>query len=163
MNRMRNDDRASVIGLPLDLMVIAVVIAVSVPSVWYLSGMYARSQVRNDLENDLEHIDDLMEDMSDGDPGEQRKVTIDINDNPLTSVGYIEAGGMSISDMMTVKYSIDGGRERRFVFDEGGLTNHTECRDMIFSLPSDGDTFIIKNSGERIQGKPIFEVRFSED
>ena len=163
MNRMRKDEKGSVIGLPLDLMVIAVVMAVAVPSIWFLSGMYARSQMKNDLEDDLEHIDRLMDDMSDGEAGEQRKVTITLSDNPMTSVEYIEAGGLAISDMMTLRYSIEGGRERTYVFDEGALTNHTRCRSRIFSLPSDGETFIIKNTGEKILGKPVFEVRFIED
>ncbi len=163
MNRMRNDENASVIGLPLDLLVIAMVMVVAVPSVWFLSDMYVRSQVENDLKNELEQIDGLMGDMADGGIGEQRKVTITLGDHLFRGVEYIEAGGIRISDMMAVKYSIDGGRERRYVFDEGALTNHTGSRSRIFSLPSDGETFMIRNTGEKIMGKPIFEVRFVED
>lgn len=164
MKRIKTDRRASIIGLPIDLMVISIVIAVAVPSIWSLSGMYAGSQMDNELESEFEQIDYMMNDMSDGRMGEQREISIDVSDNIFKGVRYIRGGGETFSDMTTLRYQIEGHRAKTYILKEGVLINHTGSSttktERSFSLPSDGDTFGLKYTGKTMEGKPVFEVKF---
>lgn len=132
MRDLPSNDRAELQGLPLSLMITALVMALVIPSVWMYSDMYIEKQVENDLLNEMKKIDNAVDVVSSG--GEETRMVLELNfdSHPFARIEYIK---LKNSYSNSLFYKIGGEPENYYSFGNVHLMNSTE-QDLDLQLPT---------------------------
>ncbi len=161
MRRLFKDDKAAVEGLPLELLVICVVIAITVPAIWGFAGMYVREQTENDLRGELEHLRKTIEEVASSEIGNIRIIEMDLSGHPMARIDYVQIGG-PMSDSLYVRYSI-GGREGSVFHLQGYHVSNISDGDPEMMDISGKRNLMIRRSGKMFMGVEIIEVGLLEE
>lgn len=143
MRDLPSDDRAELQGLPLSLMITALVMAMVIPSVWMYSDMYIEKQVENDLLNEMKRIDNAVETVSSG--GGETRLVLELNfhSHPFARIEYIKLKNRYSNSLF---YRIEGEPENHYSFGNVHLMNSTEGDDDLL-LPTGECKIVIFRGG----------------
>lgn len=162
MNRSRDlksDDRGDMLGLPLELLIIVVVMALSIPMIYGFADHYVENQVDTSTRMELRYLIEEAEVVFERGLENQRIVTLSIEDHFFAEIQFIEIGGRGLRDMSTIRYGIE---ERRNTIDLDGmlLANVTDSRpDKIRFRSGDASLFLRRAT---VDGLDIVEIGWTE-
>lgn len=158
MRRLNDDSRGDIPGLPLEMMILAVVMVITIPTIWSFAGFYAREQTESNIIGQLEYIVSTARNIGDEEMGSTRIIDLDLSGHPLASVDYIAIGGDSVHELQNIRYSISGRDESDFWL--GELFLGTFENDEPFELKiSEGKTSLsVSRTGRIYNGKEIIEI-----
>ncbi|MCE5296723.1 MAG: hypothetical protein LLG16_06430 [Euryarchaeota archaeon] len=103
-------DRSALEGMPLKLVIISMLIALTVPTVYGALGNFEEVTVTNSLKNEVEELASIVQDLIMMGPGNQRTVTVSVPSDG----SFLTIGGASRSDMMSIGYGTKGGEVVRY-------------------------------------------------
>ncbi|MEF8873652.1 MAG: hypothetical protein V5A88_03150 [Candidatus Thermoplasmatota archaeon] len=128
LKRGLNSDSRALEGLPLQLLIIMVVLAIGIPAV-YTSVMYYDTQnMIQKVENQVEYIEEKAKMMRAYGPGNSDVITVDLEPGMFRDVQYLELGNRTFTNL--IQWKIEGG--------------HT-------GLHTVGDISLISRSGEAMR------------
>ncbi len=161
MPRILKEDKDAIEGLPLELLVICVVIAITIPTVWGFAGMYIRQQTENDLMVELEHLKKTVEEVGSSEEGNMRIIEMDLSGHPLARIDYVEIGG-EIPGTEYVRYRIRGREESAYKLGGFNLANISGGEPVILDISGEENVFMVKRSGMIDGGVEIIEIGLIE-
>jgi hypothetical protein len=103
-------DRSALEGMPLKLVIISMMIALAVPSVYAALGNFQDVTETNTLKNKAEEIASIVQDLVMRGPGNQRTVTVSVPSDG----SFLTIGGTTRSEMMSIGYGVKGGEIIRY-------------------------------------------------
>ncbi len=104
MLKLQKDHRAEIIGLPLELIIIAVVVMISLPLIYSYFNIYVKKQVESDLNRELDDLIQTIRDVDNAEYGNRRSFSLDFEDHPFFRLSYIEFGGEEEHMRGTLRY-----------------------------------------------------------
>lgn len=122
LNEMKNriiyrDKKGEVLGLPLELLIILVVLALSLPLIYTYSNMYVTKQVETNVRNEVIRLKNEIEEVAKMSVGNQRVFSLKLEDHPLSKFKYLELGGSKSTHLKSIRYKIEGDSEKRVILD----------------------------------------------
>jgi hypothetical protein len=149
--RKRLWNRRALEGLPLKLVIISLIIAMSVPIVVSNWMNYDREQTVNLIVSELNHLETSIEQMwNDGlGRGNSRIIEITVRDGTFAKVEYVEIGGDDLGSLAakSIRWKLKGEDEQLFIVSKG-----------IPMTSEDGDSFPLKHG----LNKMYLEVKSSQ-
>ncbi len=155
MNELLDDQSGEIVGLPLELIVIAVIMIIVIPAVWVLNNSYMNLSEENAVENHLNEIKSKVEEVHRGDPGNIRVVSIDASSR-RANIEYMKIGG---EEAHQLRYKLHSGHLRFFDFGGIQVSNFSDGEPVVRELPIDGSPFILARIEEG-EYRGWIEVRF---
>nr|AGF92962.1 hypothetical protein FLSS-6_0017 [uncultured organism] len=152
------DERGAIPGLPLELIVIALVVILSVPMIWNFASIYSEDQLDRNVRQELEGLKETIAEVYEGGVNEKRVVSIEIGQNPFSRLEYIEIGGpLNNKESRSLRYRIDGNSERRLNLGEIQVANMSkdEGTDTLRLISNHNDIIVRKFVS---QGEEFIEV-----
>lgn len=98
---MLRHDRHALEGMPLKLVIVALMMAIAVPTLYDALGNYRVASSSMVLKGQVEKLQDAVQDLCRCGPGNQRTIKLTL---PADGSGYIIIGGSSMSESMSVAY-----------------------------------------------------------
>lgn len=162
MKRLRGDCKGDMLGLPWELLVICIVMAVSIPSIWIFADMYIEKQVEDELNSELKYLKETIIEIENMGEGNKRVIELDFKDNILARIDYVRVGGNKIPDAYNIRYMIDGDED---VIQLGNNPiSNTSGGDMrALYIPDDGATLRIKLSKFEFEGERMIDIGILEE
>lgn len=151
------DESGSLEGLPLELIIIILVMGISLPVMWNSAQYYSYQELENDMITEIEMFLEEIKEISNSEEGNIRTLDINIEDNLLSEIKYIEIGGKDIEDMKSIRYRIDENTGK-VSFNQYLISNFTDEIRSSLLIPHDGGKIFIKKSGVRLHDTNIIEV-----
>ncbi|MFW6176105.1 MAG: hypothetical protein ACOC40_00250 [Thermoplasmatota archaeon] len=151
------DDSGSLEGLPLELIIIILVMGISMPVIWNSAQYYSYQELENDMLTEIEILLEEIKEISNYEEGNIRTLDINIEDNLLSEIKYIETGGKDIEDMKSIRYRIDENTGK-VSFNQYLVSNFTDGIRCSLQFPQDGGKIFIKKSGVKLHDTNIIEV-----
>ncbi len=102
---MKEDERA-IEGLPLKLLIIAVVLAIALPMVYSSIRYYDTQRLKQDVESQAEFIGSKARQLRVHGEGNSEVINIDIRDGLFRSVEFLEIGNETFRDR--IRWSVEG-------------------------------------------------------
>lgn len=103
-------DNNALEGMPLKLVIIVMMLALTVPSVYASLGDFQEVTSTNSLKNEAEDLASKVHDLAVRGPGNQMTVTIDVPSDG----SFMTIGGTTRSEMMSIGYGVRGGEVVRY-------------------------------------------------
>ncbi|MFP4050450.1 MAG: hypothetical protein ACLFVB_01765 [Thermoplasmata archaeon] len=151
------DESGSLEGLPLELIIIILVMGISLPVMWNSAQYYSYQELENDMITEIEMFLEEIKEISNSEEGNIRTLDINIEDNLLSEIKYIEIGGKDIEDMKSIRYRIDENTGK-VSFNQYLISNFTDEIRSSLLIPHDGGEIFIKKSGVYLHDTNIIEV-----
>ncbi|GEM_PF-5506133 len=143
MRALHRDEKGDIPGLPLEIAVIALVMAVVIPTVWSISGHYREEQFEELLRDELSRFKRAAGEVHSSDPGNIRAVSIDLPREALSKIDYVRCGG----DMpQLIRYRFAGNNEMTFHLGGPVVSNLTADGYTSLDLPVDGSVMLLRRS-----------------
>ncbi len=139
MRALARDKKGDLPGLPLEMMVIAVVMVVVIPSVYSISNHYRDQRIEEMLQDELSKFKRAAEEVWRSEPGNVRRVELSISS--LSRVEYVRCGGRMPSE---IRYRLTGGKEGSLELDVNVMNNDGGASEI--ELPLDGTVITLKRS-----------------
>jgi hypothetical protein len=147
---MLRHDRHALEGMPLKLVIVALMMAISVPTLYDVLGNYRVTNSTAVLKGQVETVQDAVKELSRCGPGNQRTVQLTL---PVDGSGYIIIGGSSMSESMSVAYGSANKEPVRTYFTDPNVKFITPGEAGI--LLQGGDRVIVLRSVESTTGMTI--------
>jgi hypothetical protein len=100
---MLRHDRRAVEGIPLKLIIVAVILAITVPAAWYLFGIYDAAQTEERLKSELGRLEVSAKEVYAGVsgrfsggiwiPGSSMRTEVDFRGGVFATIEYVKIGG----------------------------------------------------------------------
>ncbi|MFA5312341.1 MAG: hypothetical protein WC375_03350 [Methanomassiliicoccales archaeon] len=103
-------DRSALEGMPLKLVIISMMIALTVPTVYGALGNFEEVTVTNSLKNEVEELASMLQDLIMMGPGNQRTVKVSVPSDG----SFLMIGGTTRSEMLSIGYGVKGGEIVRY-------------------------------------------------
>ncbi len=94
-------------GLPLQLLIIMVVLAIGLPVVYTSLTYYDTQNVIQRVENQVEYIEEKAKMMRAYGPGNSDVITVDLEPGIFSGVRYLELGNRTFVNL--IRWEVDGG------------------------------------------------------
>ncbi len=144
-------------GIPLKLIIMVVILAITIPVIWKGLESYDRSQTENNLKNEIEFLASHIKQIYLSGTGNARDVKVDFKDGMMSKIEWIKLGDSVDGIWSALKYKLDYQDTRTIVIsnpnipignisdgDIGSLTLgpgkqtiHLECKEG-FDFDNDG-------------------------
>lgn len=114
MRRSILHDGRALEGLPLKLVIVAVILGISVPLVWSYLSVLDRQQTENGLRSQLDFFVTRVKQVYGGGPGNSANLELDLSDGPFTDVHGVYIGGnctLRLLDCTRIRYTVGDGPE----------------------------------------------------
>ena len=122
------DKRGEVLGLPLELLIILVVLALSLPLIYTYGNMYVTNQVEKNVRNEVIRLKNEIEEIATMSIGNRRIFSFKLDNHPFSKFKYIELGGSKITYLKSIRYKIEGGSEKKVILDGCTASNQIDGR-----------------------------------
>lgn len=125
-------DKRGVEGMPLKLVIVAILIALTAPSIYGSLGNFQKATSTNILRNQAEEVALIAQELVKSGVGNQRSVKISIP----TDGSYLMFGGTTRSEMMSIGFGdIDGNIVRIYLTDPNVLFITQETSGLVVEGP----------------------------
>ncbi len=153
MRYLRRDKRGEIIGLPLELIAVALVMAMVIPSVYLMSVRYKGQSMEDILLDELGKFKRAAHEVNRLEEGNIRAVKLSIS--ALSEVEYVRCGG---ENPWHIRYKMRGSHENYYPL---GLkvSNVTGGGFFEIDLPMDGTVILLSRSDTM---KDLIEVRIGD-
>ena len=112
MMRILRNNHGSVEGLPLQLIIVAVVLAITVPLMFGALRTYDKSKVENELHSEINEFISAAQLVFVSGPGNRMMVKFHAADGAFTSLDYVKFGdGPGSNYSSVIRYKIGGMQE----------------------------------------------------
>jgi hypothetical protein len=105
-------DEAGVEGIPLKLIIVLVIVAITVPFAWKGLESYDRSQTETNLVMEIDFLAANIKQVYLNGMGNARDVDVDFSSGFVTSVERIEIGDSEDGVWSSIRYKLGGGNSR---------------------------------------------------
>lgn len=146
MLKLQKDDRADILGLPLELFIILVVVMISLPVIYSYFSMYAQRQTESDLNRELDDLIKTIREVDKAEHGNRRSFSLKFEGHPLARLSYIELGGKDEHLRSTLRYRFSGREEVQKSLGGIEVSYHDGEGFLSFEIPLDGESIIIERS-----------------
>lgn len=99
-------DREGVEGIPLKLIIVVVIMAITIPATWKGLEMYDRSQTENNLRTEIEFLTTHIKQVYLNGIGNAQDVDVDFRDGMMTSIDWIKIGDSVEGVWSSIKYKL---------------------------------------------------------
>ena len=150
-------DQRGVEGIPLKLIIVMVILAITIPAAWKGLESYDRSQTENNLRTEIEFLSTYIKQVYLNGIGNAQDVEVDFKDGMMTKIDWIKIGdavegiwssigyklGHKSADFVLIKNpnipigNVSGGEIGPLTLGAGIHTIHLECREG-FDFDDDG-------------------------
>jgi len=151
-NRGLGRTRRALEGMPLKLMIMALVISLAAPAVWGALSSFQDNVVESSLRTEAERLAAAMTDTLLAGEGNVRTIQVSLPGSAARGDGHISLGGESATDQMSVRCWLDGRRTftawatdppARAIAQGGELTiGPGETTVVLSCVREDGSTFL---------------------
>jgi uncharacterized protein (UPF0333 family) len=127
INRPRSKyTKGQVEALPFKLIIIAVVMAVAIPLIYFGLQNYMRTQVENDISRELNNMISTIKQVYSGGNGSTSPVKVSFQNAILVKIEYIKIGdALGYPNQYRIRYKLAGEAEKsRSIFPNIAVTNH---------------------------------------
>ncbi|MFO8109609.1 MAG: hypothetical protein R6U17_03670 [Thermoplasmata archaeon] len=153
MRRLIRDNEGDIPGLPLELMIIALVMLMVIPTVWSISNYYRSQNMEDVLLDELSKFKRTAQEVERMEPGNVR--TVQLSMTSISRIDYVRCGG---ENPYSIRYRLKG--ERESIFELGvAVTNLTEDGPREIELPLDRTVILLSRASVRDE---VVEVRIGE-
>lgn len=125
---MRSEEEAVLETVPFQLLIIAVVLLITIPSLYFGLDYYMKSQLELDIREDLTWIRTIIEQVQSGGNNSSIPLTVKFENRPLARIEYIKLGD-KIGGIYSyqARYKLIGQPERRYTISNWlPVTNETK-------------------------------------
>lgn len=143
-------DRRALEGMPLKLIIVALMMAISVPTLYDALGNYRVTSSTAVLKGQVEKLQDAVQDLCRCGPGNQRTVQLTL---PADGSGYIIIGGASMAESMSVAYGSADNEPVRTYFTDPNVKFITPGK--AGAMLQGGNQVVILRSVENVTGTVI--------
>ncbi len=158
MRKLSKDDNGDVLGIPLELLIVALVMAIVIPSIWGFTGMYIREQTETNVRNELEQLRYTIEKVSSSEVGNTRTIQLDFSGHPMARVDYVNIGGDTIYQCQYVRYSLRGRGEDMYHLGDFFVSNFSDDSPVPLDISGGEVSLFIKRSGRIHMDIEVIEV-----
>ncbi len=117
---MRNlpGDERGIEGLPLKLLILAIVMGISVPSILAMWSNVERVQIENHLESEMDYLIIRIQQVYRSGPGNAMSVEVNLKSGLMTSIEYVRLGDNLSSEMRsTIRWKLSGEAENTLLIE----------------------------------------------
>ncbi len=155
---LSDDDKGDVLGIPLELFIIALVMVIAIPSIWGFAGVYIRGQTETDLRGELKQLGHTVERVSSSEVGNTRIIQLDFSGHPMARIEYVKIGGEEIHHCQHVRYSIRGRGEDMYRLGDFFVSNFSDDSPIPLDISGPGTSLFVKRSGRMYMGVEVIEI-----
>ena len=120
MLAFEKDDNA-VEGIPLNLIIVLLVLAIALPIIWAGLANYDRTQKENDIRNEIEFIITTIKFVYTGGEGNSQLIDVDFDSSFATKVERVEIGGSTKSLWYTIRYKLSGNSKQTIIIENPNI------------------------------------------
>jgi hypothetical protein len=103
-------------SIPLQLVILVIIIAFTIPIVMNYWMMGDRAQVENNTLSQLNYLGTTVKQINDNGIGNRDLITLDFKDGTFTKIDYIRIGGdIKQTQSALVKWRLSGAQERTYI------------------------------------------------
>ena len=157
MPRLVNNRKGAMEGMPLELLVLVIVMALAIPATWNFAEMYVRNQTENELVGELDSLVKLIGIVGGGEIGNKRMIEMDLEGHPLARIDYVKIGG-SPGESSYLRYRINGGQESLISLDGYHVSNFTRGTPSTLDISGGVNRVVISRNGRIYQGVEILDL-----
>ena len=115
------------IELPFKLLIIAIVLAIVIPALFFGLRSYSRNQLESNVRSELQKLQDAIDGMVQTDVGSSDVVELNLDDGFIAELSHVKIGdvfrnGVLGTNRETIRYKISGYREK-FLITKIPVTN----------------------------------------
>lgn len=141
---LKSDSRGSIESLPLTLIIISIIIAITIPLVWTGLSNYSKIQTENNIKAEIEHIATTAKQVYAGANGTSLKIDVNFAGGFFSSVEYVKIGdNVSDTRSSTIRYKLSGESEKTYVIQNPNIPL-TSTKNQVLELGSGRYTLILE-------------------
>jgi hypothetical protein len=107
-------DKKGVEGIPLKLIIVLLIMAITIPITWRGLETYDRAQTENNLRSELEFLSTNIKQVYLSGVGNAKEVEVDFDNGIMTKIDWIEIGDSVSGLWSTIRYKL-GFKGREFI------------------------------------------------
>ncbi len=116
MKKKLNSDRRGLEGLPLQLLVISMVLAIGLPAVYSSVEYYDTQSVIQNVESQAEFIGEKAKQLNAYGTGNSDVLAIELGDGLIRSIRFLEVGNQSFRNL--IRWEISGGNRGMLLLED---------------------------------------------
>ncbi len=114
------DDNA-VEGIPLNLIIILLILAIALPIIWAGLSTYDRTQKENDMRNEIEFIIITIKFVYTNGESNSQQIDVNFDSSFATKVERVEIGGPTKSLWSTIRYKLSGSSKQTIIIENPNI------------------------------------------
>ncbi len=158
MRKLRPDKSGDVLGIPLELMVIVLVMAIAIPMVWGFAGMYIREQTDTNLRGELAQLRYAIEKVAASEVGNVRTIRLEFSSHPMARIDYVEIGGDALYQFQQIRYSLGGRGQNTYNLGDLFVSNFSHEGFRTLDISGPGTTLFVKRGGHTYMDTEVIEI-----
>lgn len=112
-------DESGIEGLPLKLLILAIVMGISVPSILAMWSNVERVQIENRLESEMDYLIIRIQQVHRSGPGNAMSVEVNLKSGLMTSIEYVRVGdNLGSQTRSTIRWKLYGEAENTLLIED---------------------------------------------
>jgi len=113
------EDERGIEGLPLKLLILAIVMGISVPSILAMWSNVERVQIENRLESEMDYLIIRIQQVHRSGLGNAMSVEVNLKSGLMTSIEYVRVGdNLSSQTRSTIRWKLSGEAENTLLIED---------------------------------------------